>query len=52
MSRRGGSLDTSHSDSERSLDSTARSKWHLDTGDSEGGPSRIPNNRIPLNLAE
>ncbi|XP_017972729.1 PREDICTED: uncharacterized protein LOC108661225 [Theobroma cacao] len=52
MSRRGGSLDTSHSDSEGSLDSTARSKWHPDTGDSEGGPSRIPNNRIPLNLAE
>ncbi|EOY19365.1 Gag-pro-like protein [Theobroma cacao] len=31
MSRRGGSLDTSHSDSEGSLDSTARSKWHPDT---------------------
>ncbi|XP_017976413.1 PREDICTED: uncharacterized protein LOC108661931 [Theobroma cacao] len=52
MSRRGGSLDTSHSDSEGSLDSTARSKWQLDTGDSEGGPSRIPDNRIPKNLSK
>ncbi|XP_017984513.1 PREDICTED: uncharacterized protein LOC108663711 [Theobroma cacao] len=52
MSRRGGSLDTSHNDNEGSLDSTARSKWHPDIGDSKGGPSRIPNNRISLNLAE
>ncbi|EOY18625.1 Uncharacterized protein TCM_043125 [Theobroma cacao] len=52
MSRRCDSLDTSHSDSEGSLDSTARSKWYPDIGDSEGGPFRIPNNRIPLNLAE
>ncbi|EOY08663.1 Uncharacterized protein TCM_023649 [Theobroma cacao] len=52
MSRRGGSLDTSHSDSEGSLDSTARSKWHPDTGDSEGGLSRISDNRIPKSLSE
>ncbi|EOY21677.1 Uncharacterized protein TCM_013758 [Theobroma cacao] len=31
MSRRGGSLDTSHSDSEGSLDSTVRSRWQSES---------------------
>ncbi|XP_017978539.1 PREDICTED: uncharacterized protein LOC108662537 [Theobroma cacao] len=52
MSRRGSRPDTLHNASEGSLDSTAISKWHLDPGDLEGGPSRNPDNRIPKNLLE
>ena len=39
MFRRCGSLDTSHSDSERSLDSTARSRWQSESSSPKSADS-------------